>query len=120
MSNYVTEIITISAEEVKESKKTLRRTIQFPTTHGDSVSSVRIYEVGSKANEYSLGLSADSGPIQEPTYKEEWLRTTESTREKPLDIVKIAGKNLYLNFVSEAAFVDNLELHIVFKTENTY
>lgn len=120
MSKYVTEIITITAAEVKDPKKTLRRTIQFPTTHGDSVSSVRVYEVGARTNEYSLGLSTDSGPIQEPTYKEEWLRTTESTREKPLEIVKIAGKNLYLNFVSEAAFINDLELHFVFNTENTY
>jgi len=119
MSNYVTEIIKIPASVVQESKKSLRKIILFPTTHGKHVSAMRIYEVGSKTNEYSLGLSTDAGTIQDPTYKEEWLRTTESTREKPIDIKNIAGKNLYVNFISEAVFAQDLELHIVFKTEDT-
>lgn len=118
MNNLITQIIKIPASEVEDSKVNIRREFQFPTSQGVHVTAVRVYEVSGKVNEYSLGLRTDSKLIQSPTYKEEWLRTTESSREKPIYIEDIAGKNLNVELTSVAAFTADLELHFVFSTED--
>lgn len=111
---YATLPIEIDSSKFRDQDSTVRYKLEFPSNYGQDIVGLKVFELGSKNQEYSIGLKNDNGIIQEPTYKEDWLRTTEYTREKPIEITNMAGRNLDIDIISVEPFTANFTLHFVF------
>lgn len=116
--NYFTEKVSLSRDFFNEKDKPSRFSIEIPQSRGAHITGIKMYEVGEKNNEFSIGLTAHDKEVQASTYKEDWTRTTEQTKLKEIIIENMAGRRVYFDIKSEEIFTGDTTLHIVIILED--
>ena len=111
---YFSSKIELPRTSFSTADQIVRFPIEIPQNRGSHIVGVKIYEVGHKTNEFSIGLQSHKEEIQELTYKEDWTRLTEQTRTKDIEIEDAAGRKVFFDIQCEEPFSGNTALHVVF------
>ena len=109
--------IPLSRDDFSSAGNTERFTFDLPSSRGDTITGIKVYETKEKNNEFSMSFESETGKIQYLTYKEDWTRPTEQTKMKEVFVPDVEGRKVYFDIQSIEAFTGDTTLHVVLTLE---